>query len=71
MTTPLAVLVLDHAGVDEEEVHAVCCDPNTALCGLDVTDMEWGDGEQVCHACEIAALEGLPCASPTCPERTR
>jgi hypothetical protein len=49
--------------------HVVCCDENRALCGKDVTDTEWtdGDGEVTCVICDD--LEGAPCGEPDCPLR--
>lgn len=44
------------AGPDQyaEMQHVVCCrDMDTALCGLDVSGHEWGQGhEPLCPACE-------------------
>lgn len=33
--------------------HMVCCDPDTAFCGLDVTDHPWADNgpESLCSVC--------------------
>lgn len=45
--------------------HTVCCDQNTALCGLDVTDEPWtrdAPGQRECPGCAAAA--GVPC--PRC-----
>jgi hypothetical protein len=43
--------------------HIFCCDPDTALCGADVSDDELVD-EADCAVC--LDLEDLPC--PTCGE---
>lgn len=72
MTAPLAVL--DPTDTADDLAHVVCCLPSTTMCGLDIADMTWTpapDEDRICAICEIALREGLPCASPTCPERTR
>lgn len=53
---------LDTATHDgDDEVHVVCCRPDVALCGSDVTALAWvdDDAEATCVVC--ADLEGLPC----------
>lgn len=36
----------------DETTHVVCpCDPDTALCGLDVTESQWGSTAEVCAGC--------------------
>lgn len=41
--------------------HVVCCNPDIALCGSDVADVDWvsNDAEATCVVC--AELEELPC----------
>lgn len=72
MTAPTALVEPTTTDSDDDDlVHAVCCDPNTAMCGLDVSGLEWGidDGDEMCRVCEIAAMENLPCSNPNCPDR--
>jgi hypothetical protein len=54
---------------DDNISHIVCCDENTALCGLDVTDYPWIDlPEQYdCPLCVLAAETDTCCPCPTCP----
>ncbi|MFF8997104.1 hypothetical protein ACF1GW_30780 [Streptomyces achromogenes] len=63
MTTAPAP-VADTTGYDNETTHVYCCDPNTALCGWDVSDTpEVPDG--VGHDCIVCTdLETQPC--PIC-----
>lgn len=43
--------------------HVACdCSPDTALCGVNVSDCEWTDGEAGCVVC--ADLQYVPC--PQC-----
>jgi hypothetical protein len=46
---------------DDSFTHVVCCNPNLALCGSDVTDVDWvgDDVEATCVVC--AELEELAC----------
>lgn len=50
--------------------HLTCCDPGTAMCGLDVSgygDVE--DDHENCRLCPLCALtddEGMPCPVPGC-----
>lgn len=51
--------------------HLFCCDPDTALCGADISDTVYGagDGETTCVVC--ADLEATACPrcgfDPICP----
>ncbi|MFC9973506.1 hypothetical protein ACFVH6_21690 [Spirillospora sp. NPDC127200] len=55
---------------DESVEHLYCCDPNRALCGVDITDDEdLGDAETdgpECPLCEV--LIDQPCGVPGCPD---
>ena len=69
MTAPLAAV--DEAAVAADRpVHVVCCDPNEALCGADVSALQVmpDEAELTCQLCAIAYEEDLPCANPTCPD---
>ena len=51
-------------GIAEQDVlHVVCHDPNTALCGADVSGEPWRTGETTCQVCAIADANLLPCAT--------
>ncbi|NUL24928.1 hypothetical protein [Streptomyces lunaelactis] len=46
--------------------HSYCCDPNWALCGLDLADLPpSGHGEQDCVVC--AELDQAQVNCPLCP----
>jgi hypothetical protein len=49
--------------------HIVCCDPNTALCGSDVSDVPFTDMplQYECPLCIWADTVQASCPSPTCP----
>lgn len=58
-------------GVDDP-IHAVCCDPDLALCGEDLTGADTVPTlplDEACPTCLIADQINGPCASPTCPHR--
>jgi hypothetical protein len=66
--------VLDLIGSDEDDVeHLYCCDPDVAVCGLDLSDYDENDDPiddcKICELCERA--KHLPCANPKCPDRAR
>jgi hypothetical protein len=47
--------VANNTGNDDDLSHTACnCDPDTALCGADVTDAPWDDeyDENLCIVCE-------------------
>jgi hypothetical protein len=55
-----------------DDNHLYCCDPDTSLCGLDLTDspeLDFAD-EECCTGCR--AVQHLPCSvdCPVTPERT-
>lgn len=68
MSTLLAPAATGH---DDDLHHVTCCDDDIAMCGLDVTDVPWGDGEGevLCPLCAIAEEEDLACPVPGCPGR--
>lgn len=50
--------------------HYACCDPDTAICGYDVSG--WDDvGDEsrppLCQLCADADEQGTPCTVPGCP----
>lgn len=49
-TEPVAISTSD----DDDLTHTACvCDPDTALCGADVSDADWTNGvEDECIVCE-------------------
>lgn len=58
-------------GAPEELNHIVCCDDDTALCGLDVSGDRWVRGGKipVCPLCKLAWDEGPPCPPADCARR--
>lgn len=56
---------------DPDVYHLVCCDPATALCGEDVSDVPYAArraDEALCPLCKLADDGDLPC--PGCPDYT-
>ena len=53
---------------DDPYHHLYCCDPDTALCGLDVSGYADNpdDDAPLCPLCALADDEGLPCPVPGC-----
>ena len=53
-------------GTEDELIHVVCCDPDVAMCGMDVSGYRWvpHDEPATCELCAIAYEEDLPC--PKC-----
>lgn len=51
----------DAAPDKKELVHLVCCNPDEALCGMDVTGFKWVGAEEeiTCPMCSL--MEGKPC----------
>ena len=48
----------------DDLIHTVCCDPNTALCGADVSGEGWypdGTYPDDCLVCEYLAALPSPC----------
>lgn len=37
---------------DDDLDHIVCCDDNTSFCGIDVTDLDWGEPIVPCVVCD-------------------
>lgn len=56
-------------GTTDDIQHLVCCDPNTALCGLDVTDLGWTDmpEQNDCPLCVVVDDTNTYCTHPACP----
>lgn len=57
---------------DPDVDHLVCCDPDTAICGADVSDLPppregIPAGAELCELCLIAVENGLGCTSADCP----
>ncbi|WFE41920.1 hypothetical protein [Micromonospora sp. WMMD998] len=69
MAAPLTAADEQTAPADRP-VHVVCCDPNEALCGTNVSALLGvpDDVEPTCVLCALAYANGLPCANPECPE---
>ncbi|WP_432112827.1 hypothetical protein [Streptomyces sp. S1] len=63
MTTVPAPTATPPAALDTDITHIVCCDDDTALCGLDVSGFRWHQGGEDCVVC--LDLRG-PCG-PNCP----
>ncbi|MGW3321095.1 hypothetical protein [Streptomyces virginiae] len=49
-------------GATDELDHLYCCDPDTALCGTDISDSPelFDDGETTCVVCVDLADAGCP-----------
>jgi hypothetical protein len=47
----------------QDVLHVVCHDPNTALCGADVSGDPWRTGKTTCEICAIADANHLPCSA--------
>lgn len=47
-----------------EMSHIVCCDDDTAICGIDVSDAVWRPDEEDADCVVCIELEELPC--PNC-----
>jgi len=58
-TTPVRSPFRGNSGHDFEECEHIVGDddPDTALCGVDQTDVPWDQGLPVCQAC-LAVAEG-------------
>ena len=55
------------ANTDDDTQHFVCCDPDTAMCGEDVTGQPWAETEKnVCPLCELVYEYDLPCPVKGC-----
>ena len=47
---------------DDPFDHAYCCDPDTALCGADISDNEYGEEQDnPCPLCELIEARGVLC----------
>lgn len=51
--------------IDDNLIHTVCCDPNTALCGVDVSGENWCPPDvetpDDCLVCEYLAMQPSSC----------
>jgi hypothetical protein len=56
---------------DDDVSHLVCCDDNTALCGLDVTNLPFLDSpdDVDCPLCVLADDSDFSCPALDCPWR--
>lgn len=63
---PAVVVAGDAAATDL--VHLVCCQPNTALCGSDLTGKAEVPDSAVltCSACDLIDEKGSPCGGRLC-----
>lgn len=70
MTQPASVLEQDT--VDDEPIHlASCFSDDVAVCGLDISGMEWEEDDSVpvnCHECELRWEFSLPCNDERCDD---
>jgi hypothetical protein len=58
------------AEVDEDITHLTCCSPDVALCGADVSDEPWVEGDtNDCSLCVLADESQAWCQDPGCPDR--
>ncbi len=58
-------------GQDHDVTHYICCDPDLARCGKDVTTEPWTtSGENVCEICDNKDRLRQPCQDPDCPIRS-
>jgi hypothetical protein len=65
VTATLTQPEVERTDVDDELDHLICCDDDTAFCGLDVSDMAEGHtGEQ----CPLCALVNETSGCPHCGE---
>ena len=46
-----------------DETHVVCCNPEIALCGSDVSGTPWVDQDEEATCVVCHDLEGQPCPS--------
>jgi hypothetical protein len=57
-------------GDDNPDItHYYCCDPNLAMCGLDIANHPWVDDtnpDTDCRLCVYIQDNNLPCPHPTC-----
>jgi hypothetical protein len=52
---------------DETLDHLVCCDPDRALCGADVSGYEWAEDVEEPEDCVVCIdLRPRPCGKPFC-----
>lgn len=51
---------------DDDTVHMTCCDPDTALCGIDVTGQPYVDKPVDCWDCALLFLQERPCRVRFC-----
>ncbi len=56
-------------GATRRFTHVVCCDPDTAMCGTDMSGTEWAPGTAVIGCVVCADLVDAPCADPNCPDQ--
>lgn len=57
---------------DDDQVHLICCDDNTALCGVPLGG-DWIDEDHIpagreCRRCRYLRAELVPCGHPNCGE---
>lgn len=46
--------------LEDDLLHWVCCDDDTAICGLDVANEPWSSGGPMCPLCVLADEEACP-----------
>lgn len=70
MITELVAALLDagpHDSDGDGESHLFCCNPDRALCGIDLDEAEYDDATDAptCVVCADLQAQPVPC-SPTC-----
>ena len=67
MTTPQAAPTASRSNRSPDGLdHLYCCDPDTALCGTDISDTPelFDDGETTCVVCADLADDDCTCPTP-------
>lgn len=50
----------------DDVLHTVCCHPDIAFCGADVSREPWSSSGTPCPLCEHMQAEALPCPVRPC-----
>lgn len=70
MTAPAVASHTSLTGNPDDVDHIYCCDPNLAMCGLDLTGVAEGpEFDAACPLCGLAEDTGQGCPVPDCPNR--
>lgn len=66
-----AVMDVLELKASDGDTHVTCCDEMTALCGEDLSEGEWADGEPTdCIRCEVIDDANVPCGAKFCRLRS-